>query len=112
MRSRAAVDDDLPSVNSHTDDEEVWSSDIGEDPSEVDSGLSEDAASGEDEPSNSSKTRLHAQNEQGRIPTWRCLMRLPHDEGGRRGRTGKASLTDYQSSFSMVNYNGLATGQL
>ncbi|KAI0306372.1 nucleolar complex-associated protein-domain-containing protein [Multifurca ochricompacta] len=26
---RAPVDDDLPSVNSHTDDEETWSSDIG-----------------------------------------------------------------------------------
>ena len=47
---RAPVDDDLPSVNSHTDDEEVWSSDIGGDSSEVDSGLSEDAASEEDEP--------------------------------------------------------------
>ena len=45
---RAPVDDDLPSVNSHTDDEEVWSSDIGGDSSEVDSGLSEDAASEED----------------------------------------------------------------
>lgn len=50
------VDDDLPSVNSHTDDEEIWSSDIREDPSEVDSGLSEDDAFGEDE--QSSKTRL------------------------------------------------------
>jgi hypothetical protein len=28
----SAVDDDLPSVNSHTDDEEVWSSDLREDP--------------------------------------------------------------------------------
>jgi nucleolar complex protein 3 len=52
------VDDDLPSVNSHTDDEEVWSSDIREDQSEVDSGLSEDDASGEDE--QSSKTRFRA----------------------------------------------------
>ena len=42
------VDDDLPSVNSHSDDEEVWSSDIGGDSSGVDSGLSEDAVS-EDE---------------------------------------------------------------
>lgn len=47
---RAPVEDDLPSVNSHTDDEEVWSSDIGGDSSEVDPGLSEDAASEEDEP--------------------------------------------------------------
>lgn len=47
---RAPVNDDLPSVNSHTDDEEVWSSDIGGDSSEVDSGLSEDVASEEDEP--------------------------------------------------------------
>jgi nucleolar complex protein 3 len=46
---RVPVEDDLPSVNSHTDDEEVWSSDIGEDLSEVDSGLSEDDALGEDE---------------------------------------------------------------
>ncbi len=46
---RLPVDDDLPSVNSHSDDEEVWSSDIREDPSEVDSGLSEDDASGDDE---------------------------------------------------------------
>jgi nucleolar complex protein 3 len=49
------VDDDLPSVNSHTDDEEVWSSDISEDHSEVDSGLSED---GEDEQFDSSKPRF------------------------------------------------------
>ena len=46
---RVPVDDDLPSVNSHTDDEEVWSSDIREDLSEVDSGLSEDEALAEDE---------------------------------------------------------------
>lgn len=49
------MDDDLPSVNSHTDDEEVWSSDISEDHSEVDSGLSEDE---EDEQFDSSKPRL------------------------------------------------------
>jgi nucleolar complex protein 3 len=50
------VDDDLPSVNSHTDDdEEVWSSDIKEDLSEVDSGLSEDDALREDEQFDSSK---------------------------------------------------------
>ena len=55
---RAAADDDLPSVNSHSDDEEVWSSDLREDPSDVDSGLSEDDAFGEDEQSNSSKTRF------------------------------------------------------
>ncbi|KAF8258615.1 nucleolar complex-associated protein-domain-containing protein [Lactarius quietus] len=54
---RAPVDDDLPSVNSHTDDEEVWSSDIGGDSSEVDSGLSEDAASEEDEPPESDEHR-------------------------------------------------------
>jgi nucleolar complex protein 3 len=51
------VDDDLPSVNSHTDDEEVWSSDIREDPSEVDSGLSEDDVFGEDEQSSKSRFR-------------------------------------------------------
>ncbi len=46
---RVPVDDDLPSVNSHTDDEEVWSSDIRrEDSSEVDSGWSEGDASGEE----------------------------------------------------------------
>jgi nucleolar complex protein 3 len=56
---RVPVDDDLPSVNSHTDDEEVWSSDIREDLSEVDSGLSEgfseDDALTEDEQFDSSK---------------------------------------------------------
>ena len=49
MRKAPVDDDDLPSVNSHTDDEEVWSSDIGGGSSEVDSGLSEDAVSDEDE---------------------------------------------------------------
>jgi nucleolar complex protein 3 len=57
---RAPVNDDLPSVNSHTDDEEVWSSDIGGDSSEVDSGLSEDAASEEDEPPESDEHRPRA----------------------------------------------------
>jgi len=51
------MDDDLPSVNSHTDDEEVWSSGITEDSSEVDSGLSEDDTSGKDKSFNSSKPR-------------------------------------------------------
>jgi nucleolar complex protein 3 len=55
---RVPVDDDLPSVNSHTDDEEVWSSDIREDLSEVDSGLSEDDALGEGEQFDSSKPRF------------------------------------------------------
>ena len=55
---RVPVDDDLPSVNSHTDDEEVWSSDISEDPSDVDSGLSEDDAFGEDGQSSSGKPRF------------------------------------------------------
>ena len=54
---RVPVDDDLPSVNSHTDDEEVWSSDIREDLSEVDSGLSEGDALGEDEQFETSKPR-------------------------------------------------------
>ncbi|KAI9446221.1 nucleolar complex-associated protein 3 [Lactarius indigo] len=53
-------DDDLPSVNSHTDDEEVWSSDIGGDSSEVDPGLSEDVASEEDEPPESAGHRPRA----------------------------------------------------
>jgi nucleolar complex protein 3 len=53
---RAHIDDDLPSVNSHTDDEEVWSSDIGGYSSGVDSGFSEDDMSGEADPLNSSKT--------------------------------------------------------
>ena len=57
---RVPVDDDLPSVNSHTDDEEVWSSDIREDLSEVDSGLSEDDALGEDEQFDPSKPRSRA----------------------------------------------------
>ena len=57
---RAPVDDDLPSVNSHTDDEEVWSSDIGGDSSEADSGLSEDVASEEDEPLESDGHRPRA----------------------------------------------------
>ena len=55
---RAPVDDDLPSVNSHTDDEEVWSSDIREDLSDVDSGLSEDDALAEDKQIDSSKPRF------------------------------------------------------
>ena len=46
---KAPKDDDLPSVNSHTDDEEVWSSDLGEEPLEVDSDLSEDGASLQDD---------------------------------------------------------------
>ncbi|KAH9079647.1 nucleolar complex-associated protein-domain-containing protein [Lactarius deliciosus] len=54
---RAPVDDDLPSVNSHTDDEGVWSSDIGGGSSEVDPGLSEDAASEGDEPPESAGHR-------------------------------------------------------
>jgi hypothetical protein len=57
---KAPVDDDLPSVNSHTDDEEVWSSDIGGDSSGVDSGLSEDAASEEDESLESDGHRTRA----------------------------------------------------
>ncbi|KAF8503350.1 nucleolar complex-associated protein-domain-containing protein [Russula emetica] len=55
---RVPVDDDLPSVNSHTDDEEVWSSDLREDLLEVDSGLSEDDALREDEQFDSSKPRF------------------------------------------------------
>ena len=55
---RVPVEDDLPSVNSHTDDEEVWSSDIREDISEVDSGLSEDDSLLEDEQFDSSQPRL------------------------------------------------------
>ena len=55
---RVPVDDDLPSVNSHTDDEEVWSSDISGDLSEVDHGLSGDDASAEDEQFDSSKPRF------------------------------------------------------
>ena len=55
---RVPVDDGLPSVNSHTDDEEVWSSDIRGDLSEADSDLSEDGALGEDEQFDSSKPRL------------------------------------------------------
>jgi nucleolar complex protein 3 len=51
---KAPGDDDLPSVDSHTDDEEVWSSDLREELSEVDSGLSEDDLSPLDEPSSSS----------------------------------------------------------
>jgi len=51
---KAPKDDDLPSVDSHTDDEEVWSSDLREELSEVDSGLSEDDPSPKDELSNSS----------------------------------------------------------
>jgi nucleolar complex protein 3 len=51
---KAPEDDDLPSVDSHTDDEEVWSSDLREELSEVDSGLSEDDSASRDEPSNSS----------------------------------------------------------
>ncbi|KAH9180774.1 nucleolar complex-associated protein 3 [Lactarius sanguifluus] len=54
---RVPADDDLPSVNSHTDDEGVWSSDIGEESSEVDPGLSEDAASEGDEPPESAGHR-------------------------------------------------------
>ncbi|KAI0302257.1 nucleolar complex-associated protein-domain-containing protein [Russula brevipes] len=54
---RAPIDDDLPSVNSHSDDEEIWSSDIREDSSDIDPGLSEDDASGEDELLDSSKAR-------------------------------------------------------
>ena len=57
---RVPVDDDLPSVNSHTDDEEVWSSDIREDLSEDDSDLSEDDALGEDEQVDSSKIRFRS----------------------------------------------------
>ncbi len=56
---RAPIDDDLPSINSHTDDEEVWSSDIGG-ASEVDPGLSEDVASEEDEPLESNGYRPRA----------------------------------------------------
>lgn len=55
---RVPVDDDLPSVNSHTDDEEVWSSDIREDLLEVDSGLSEDDALAAGEHFDPSKPRL------------------------------------------------------
>ncbi len=55
---RVPVDDDLPSVNSHTDDEEVWSSEIREGLSEVDSGLPEDDALAEDEQFDSSKPRF------------------------------------------------------
>ena len=51
---KAPKDDELPSVGSHSDDEEVWSSDLREDLSEGDSGLSEDDSSPRDELSNSS----------------------------------------------------------
>lgn len=54
---KAPIDDDLPSINSHTDDEEVWSSDLREKPSEVDSDLSEDDASLQDDELNSSQPR-------------------------------------------------------
>ena len=54
---KALPEDDLPSVNSHTDDEEVWSSDLGEGSSEVDSDLSEDDASLQDEVLDSSEPR-------------------------------------------------------
>lgn len=47
---KAPKDDDLPSVNSHTDDEEVWSSDLREE-------LSEDGASLQDDVSDSSQPR-------------------------------------------------------
>ena len=57
---RVPVDDDLPSINSHTDDEEVWSSDIRDDLSEVDSDLSEDDALGADEQADSSKIRIRS----------------------------------------------------
>jgi nucleolar complex protein 3 len=54
---RAPTDDDLPSVNSHSDDEEIWSSDIREDSSDIDPGLSEGDASREDDLLDSSKPR-------------------------------------------------------
>ena len=54
---KAPNDDDLPSINSHTDDEEVWSSDLREEPSEVDSDLSEDDASLQDNELNSGQPR-------------------------------------------------------
>jgi nucleolar complex protein 3 len=55
---RAPKDDDLPSVNSHTDDEEVWSSDLREESSEVYSSLSEDDSPRGDELLDSSGPRL------------------------------------------------------
>lgn len=51
---KAPGDDDLPSVHSHTDDEEVWSSDLGEELPEVVSGLSGADSSPRDELSDSS----------------------------------------------------------
>lgn len=54
---RAPIDDDLPSIDSHTDNEEVWSSDIRDDVSGVDPGLSEDDSCGEGELLNSSEPR-------------------------------------------------------
>ncbi|KAI9458484.1 nucleolar complex-associated protein 3 [Russula earlei] len=54
---KAPIDDDLPSVISHTDGEEVCSSDITEDLSEVDPGLSEGDISGEHDLLNSSRSR-------------------------------------------------------
>jgi nucleolar complex protein 3 len=53
---RFHIEDDLPSVNSNTDEEEVWSSEIEEDAFGVDSALSEDDVSGEDSPFDSGKT--------------------------------------------------------
>jgi nucleolar complex protein 3 len=53
---RSHIVDDLPSVNSHTDEEEVWSSEIEEHSLGVDSALSEDDVSGEDNLFNSGKT--------------------------------------------------------
>jgi nucleolar complex protein 3 len=55
---KAPKDDDLPSVNSHTDDEEVWFSDLREESSEVDTSLSEDDSSRRDELLDSSGPRL------------------------------------------------------
>ena len=39
-------------------------------------------------------------------------MRQSHDEGGHHGQREKQSLTDYQSSFATVKYNGLVPSWL
>jgi nucleolar complex protein 3 len=113
---RVPVDDDLPSVNSHTDDEEVWSSDIREDLSEVDSGLSEDDAFEEDEQFDSSNPRFRAKRtatdsdaemsyeavSRRRRPSWSdgevVIDRLPIKlRDGRIKRTGPKLVVQAQS---------------
>ncbi|KAI0273377.1 nucleolar complex-associated protein-domain-containing protein [Gloeopeniophorella convolvens] len=121
---KAPIDDDLPSVNSHTDDEEVWSSGIEEELSEVDSGLSEDNAASDDDPSddeavNTGKTRSRPKQASSdsdaemsyeavprrRRPSWSegevVIDRLPIKLGdGRIQRTGPKLVVQAQSEES------------